>query len=457
MLLKAPYPGQIASSALIRAFYPVMVTPFVLQYYLTGGRHVFSLREQRERRNGFWGWPAQEVKAVARAGRPIWMHAAAAGETAAAHAIIQHVRDRFPETPLVLSVSELEGKDMARKLGVKADAVFYFPFDLPGIAARAVRQVRPAAFVMVESELWPNFLWAANKRNVPIALLNADMFDWDTQNEFPKWGWSFFAHMLKAIDIIGAKTATDARNFEKLGVPPDRITVTGECKADALGPPLLEAECQDLARQFGLDGRFPVVVVGSTHAGEEEAIFEAFSQMRSRYPDAILILGPAELWRAGSILRLAQQAGLSAGLLSEQLGNNSHSGRHVLILDTIGYLSRAYALGSVAVLGGSFVPGYGMHNILEPCAQGKPVLYGPKMVPSTMLSDLESRGLTFRVSGAQELADRILGLIGSPYRLEQIQAQVRGEIERHRGAAGRNADLVCELLERHRPGGAAPS
>ena len=139
MLLKAPYPGQIASSALIRAFYPVMVTPFVLQYYLTGGRHVFSLREQRERRNGFWGWPAQEVKAVARAGRPIWMHAAAAGETAAAHAIIQHVRDRFPETPLVLSVSELEGKDMARKLGVKADAVFYFPFDLPGIAARAVR------------------------------------------------------------------------------------------------------------------------------------------------------------------------------------------------------------------------------------------------------------------------------------------------------------------------------
>ena len=437
-------------SAGIDCLYPLVASAFVLRYYLGEGRSAFSRHELSERRNGFWGHPAADVQSVLSEQRPVWVHASAAGETAAAHPLIDQLRSRLPGIPLALSSGMLEGQAMARRMRVDADALFFFPLDLPGIVGGALRRVRPSAFVMVESELWPNFLRSAKRRRIPVALVNGDMFDWNRQDKFPKWVRPFYERMLEAIDAIGAKSEADARNFEALGVPPDRLRVTGECKVDALSQPLSVEERRNLAREFGLEGRFPILVAGSTHAGEEEPILEAFLQVRSRHPEAALVLGPAELGRVRSIAHLAEQRGLRTALLSRQASAGGRIHPEVIILDVIGYLSRVYALGSVAVLGGSFVPGFGLHNIWEPFAQGKPVLYGPHMVETAMLADFESRGLTFRVSDAQHLADRTLALCGDSNWLESLRFEVDGEVGRHRGASARNAELVCELLARHR-------
>jgi len=247
----APCIGPAAT----RALYPLVGSAFVLRYYLGEGRHAISRREFGPRRNGFWGRPAAAVRRIGSHARPLWVHAAAAGETMAAAPLLRRLRRSLAGRPLVLSHSELEGEAQARALGLDVDGLFYFPLDLPGIAGRALSDIDPLAVILVESELWPNSLWAARHRGIPVALVNAEMFDWGRQTQFPRWVRPFYGHMLQAIDVVGAKSRADARNLEALGLPPERIKITGELKVEALGPAATREEREALASELGLDGR----------------------------------------------------------------------------------------------------------------------------------------------------------------------------------------------------------
>lgn len=375
----------------------------------------------------------------------IWLHGASAGDLLALSPMIVRLRAKFPDAKVIISTITNTGALMAReRLSKQIDAIVYAPWDLFGATRRAVRALKPDLLVLEYTEIWPNLIRAAHESGARIALTNG-RFSAPHLGRYRAF-FTLIGNPLDDIDLFLMRADDEAERVLSLGATPDRVQVTGNTKFDALVPSSEAAEDQLLRTALGLNGAGRVWIAGSTHEGEEELLLEVYKRLVVEVPDLRLVIAPRYIDRAPRVLSLVEAAGLHGGLRS--LGNPQ--GAPVVVLDSIGELARAYRLATVVFVGGSFTT-RGGQNILEPAAQGRPVLFGPHMENfKDSVGVLVGRG-GLQVKDPDNLFKVLAELFARPETIESLGVLARQAVRQVSGASDRNVAALARLLEERRP------
>jgi 3-deoxy-D-manno-octulosonic-acid transferase len=387
------------------------------------------------------GW---RIPQVSSGGRPIWLHAVSVGEVLAARSVFAELRRTAPTVPLVVSTVTLTGQELARKELKDADAIFYFPFDWFHVVRRFLNRLRPRAVVILETELWPNFLAAATATQTPVVLVNGRLSDKSVRRY--ACIRSFSGTMLSQLARIGVQSAEDRRRFLAIGAPEDRVQVTGNLKFDfpACNAGPVPDWLDRIARVLGSPEETPIIVVGSTMRGEEELIITAFGCVREALPLARLVVAPRHPERFDEVHQILQTSGLSVSRRSRL--ELAASPCHALLLDTIGELRAVYGLASVAVIGGSFLPLYGGHNPLEPASLGKATVFGPHMTNFREIAAALVHGQAARQVTAGSLAGVLVELLKNPQERVLLGQRAAQVVRQNRGATAETTNLIRPYL-----------
>jgi 3-deoxy-D-manno-octulosonic-acid transferase len=319
-----------------------------------------------------------------------------------------------------------------------ADASFFFPLDFPSVQRRAFDAVAPALLLLIETELWPNVLAEAQARGVPVVVANARLAP-ERLARYERLA-GLYRPMLRTLAGVGAADAAEGERFVALGVPRSALRITGNIKFEIEGP--VEGSLALRAR-YGLLPARPVVAAGSTGAGEDALVLDAYVAAKRRRPDLALVLAPRHPSRFDAAAESAIARRLRVAYVSR---GETLAEADVLVVDTIGQLAALYGLASAAFVGGSLVP-VGGHNLLEPVAAGVPVLFGPHTghVAETAEALLRS-GAGERVSDAAALARAWDALIDDAKDKARRAEAGRALLAMHRGALARTVDLVRDVL-----------
>ncbi|WP_295238588.1 3-deoxy-D-manno-octulosonic acid transferase [Veillonella sp.] len=378
--------------------------------------------------------------------RAIWVHAASVGEIVATSPIVKDIKKKFPEAVVVVSVVTATGHAMAHRIIPEAEGIIFFPLDLPFLTQRILDIIKPITILLVETEIWPNFLRIAEKEKIPVMMVNGRISDRSMKRYMMIR--SFTKEMLASIQYFCMQSKLDAEYIQVLGATKERITVTGNTKYDQTYAQVTEEEKRQLQDEFGFGRNHPIIVAGSTHRGEEEAVLTAFNEILKAYPEARLLIAPREIMRGNDVKALAEKNGLRAICRSTMTGP-VHVKTPVVVLDTIGELGRLYSLGDIIFVGGSLVK-TGGHNILEPAAHGKPILVGPHMFNfKEIYSLLSSRHACLMVKDTKELVDTMLLLCRDKELRDTMGQNCLDIVHENRGATQRNTEELRKLFESH--------
>lgn len=369
----------------------------------------------------------------------IWLHGASAGDLLALSPMISRLRSHFPRSKIILSTTTNTGYLMAtERLARQIDAAVYWPYDLWGATRRAVRAIRPDLLVLEYTEIWPNLIRAAHRSGARVILTNG-RFSPAHLRKYRTF-FSLIGNPLRDMDLLLMREDDEAERVLGLGAPLERVWVTGNTKFDALAASPAE-DSADLRAALNLPAETPVLIAGSTHEGEEEKLLEVYLRLLKDHPGLRLVIAPRYIDRAQRVVALSQQAGLSVGLRSQ---GNPGGGR-VVVLDTIGELARAYRLATLVFVGGSFTT-RGGQNILEPAAQGKPVLFGPHMENfRDSVQVLIGRG-GIQVNDADHLYRVVADLLSRPDTVRSLGELAQAAVLQVSGASERNLEHIDRLL-----------
>jgi len=375
----------------------------------------------------------------------VWVHAVSVGETLAAVPLLRLLRRRAPGARLLVSSVTLTGRETAVKsLSDVADEGFFFPFDLPGLCGRFLDRVRPDVVVIVETEIWPNFIAACAHRGIPVVIVNGRL----SKRSFARYmgfRW-FFAPILRTLRTISAQTAEDAERFAALGAPREIVTVGGNLKFDVSPPESGSSPLSALLlKEKGAGAVW--VVAGSTHDGEEAQLLRAFLSAREGNPSIRLLLAPRHPERFDAVEALLHREGVPmVRRTAIPEGAGQLPPETVLLLDTVGELSGAYAAADLAFVGGSLVP-KGGHNVLEPSWHGVPTIVGPSMENFREIADAFLAGdALIRVAGEEELADRLRRFAADPGIFRETGRRAKELLETFRGASEASTGAVLSAL-----------
>jgi 3-deoxy-D-manno-octulosonic-acid transferase len=403
-----------------------------------------SLRATKYRaglRQRFGHVPAEVLSAL-RGGRPLWLHAVSVGEVIAAVPLVNALRHRFPRLPILVSTVTETGQATAREK-IAADAYLYFPLDYAWVVRQVIARLQPRLFLMVETEIWPNFLRELAQQDIPAMLINGRL----SPRSFRGYRRlrPFMSQVLRSIAALSMQTKLDAERIIAIGAEPSRVQITGNLKYDLPLTSLSHGEEQALRADLGLGGA-PVFMAGSTHRGEEGIAIEAYLRARAQEPTLRLVLAPRHLDRLDEIEALLHRGRLtvqrrSRGCLS------SHDGRGpVLLVDTIGELAKLYAVGTIVFIGGSFVP-IGGHNVLEPAAHRKAILFGPHMHNFHQIAAaLLEAGGALQVQTPEALSDHVCALLQQPERRHALGHAAYEVLRDNQGALARTVALIEQML-----------
>ncbi len=376
-------------------------------------------------------------------GRRIWLHGASAGDLLALSPMIKELRARFPGCTLVVSTITNSGYLMAKERIQGVEAVIFAPWDLPGATQRAARAIKPDLLVLEYTEIWPNLIWAAKKYGAKIAITNGRFSPVHLQSY--KILFSVIGNPLKAIDLFLMREDEEAQRALTLGAPLERVWVTGNTKFDALvsNANVLTSE-NELVQSFGFPEHAQVLICGSTHEGEESLLLQVFERLLENHPNLYFVLAPRYIERAEKLKALAKTLKLPVCLRTEK---EKPKEARVAILDTIGELSLAYRAATLVFVGGSFIKNRGGQNILEPAAQGKPVLFGPHMENfHDSVQVLVGRG-GIQVKDCDHLYRVANDLLNIPEKLQELGSMAKNAVSNIKGASERNVSLMVQALE----------
>jgi 3-deoxy-D-manno-octulosonic-acid transferase len=368
---------------------------------------------------------------------PIWVHAVSVGETRAAGPLVAALRSRHPDRPILLTHMTPTGRETGESLFGDAVQRCYLPYDYPGAVRRFLAHFRPAAGILMETEIWPNLVRACAERGVPLYLVNARLSEksFAGYRRFPGIARASFA----GFAAVAAQGAEDARRLEALGAA--RVRVTGSIKFDVTPPPEQVEAGAALRHRFG--ARRPVLVAASTRDGEEALVLEALAMME--VPGLLAVIVPRHPQRFDEVARLLASRGIPYQRRSG--GEPVASGTRVVLGDSMGELFAYYAAGDVAFVGGSLLP-FGGQNLIEACAVGRPVLIGPSVYNFEEAVDNALRaGAAIRVADTKALAREAARLLRDPDAARRMGAAGLAFCAAHRGAT----DRVLELIRLQNP------
>ncbi len=395
-------------------------------------------------RQSLGGIHDEEIEAVAHKGC-IWIHGASVGEIVATSPLVKEIRKAMPDIPILVSAGTVGGYDMAHQIIPEADAIIYFPLDMPFVSESVVKRIRPRIFMPVETELWPNLLRALRERNIPVMMVNGRISEKSVKTY--RYLLGIWDDMLNTVSRFCMQSSIDADYIRHLGADTSKIYVTGNTKFDQTYAEVTQEDLDTYKRELGIEGAYPVIVAGSTHPTEEKAVLEAFKTIRETYPNARLVIAPRKPERTNEIVRLSGNFGYDAGLRSKLLKIDGARPHYpVLVIDTIGELGRIYSVGDVVFVGGSLI-NHGGHNVLEPAAHAKPILVGPSMQNfKDSYSLLSKVGACKMVSGVPELTKELLDIVQNDERRAKMGAASLQVIKENRGAAVRSIEYLEDLL-----------
>jgi 3-deoxy-D-manno-octulosonic-acid transferase len=416
----------------------------------------------RESLPGMFGAQLKALNPDDFKGGSIWMHSVSVGETVAARAMLPFIKEQFPDKPLIISTTTETGQAQARKLFQDEEVtIIFYPLDLTFNVRRFQQFLNPHLFILLEAEIWPNFLQQCAQRNCPVVLLNGKLSARSARRYLKISG--ILRSAFGAIRLFCMQTPRDAEGIIAISQRPNDVHVTGNLKFDQLPEPLTDEERQNLARKICLpEDETDVIVVGSTHPGEETLTLEMLAAIRTAGLPTKLILCPRHPERfdevAGLIDRFESPEGKkfsyirSSQLEADSPNDEASESADIILLDVMGVLAQAYGLGKMAVLGGSFAD-IGGHNLLEPAAHGIPVLCGPNMYAQSSLVTLMQDGDAFFQTSKTQLADEVIDLLQDETKRQEWGERGREIAEKHRGAAARCSELIRLHIVDKMPGG----
>jgi 3-deoxy-D-manno-octulosonic-acid transferase len=424
------------------ALYLLARLPGFLFAGLIRGKHDLATRL----REGFQG-----PQPLGAPGETIWVHACSLGEVLAARGLIAGLRERLPGRRVLLSTITRTGYDIARgRLGELTEGVFYFPFDLRGAVRRALEAVRPCVVIIVETEIWPNFLLECYRRGIAVVWVNGRISD----GAFSRYRLAapFLSPLLAQARLFVMRTEEDARRIQQLGAPAQRVVVAGNLKYDrgSLERPALGETARRLDELLGLSGAGPLIVAGSTTEPEEAIVLEAFRivRRRPRLGNARLLIAPRHPERFEAVAAMLEASGLRLARRSRPTRESE-----IVLLDSIGELAGAYALADAVFVGGSFSR-RGGQSILEPAAHGRAAVVGPHMENfREVLGDFKAAGAVVQIveedpgAASRLLAEAWTTLLERPEEAAEMGRRARAVLERNEGATARTLAQLVPIIQ----------
>lgn len=376
------------------------------------------------------------VMKVIQGTRPIWVHAVSVGEVMAAHPLIRELKKKYPGRTLILSTVTVTGNYTARRRVPEADAVFYFPFDYPWVVRRVIRSINPQLVLIAETELWPNFFRELKRAGIPSAVINGRISYSSHRNYMKLRG--FFREVFDSVSLFCMQSEADALRIKEIGADPDRVMVTGNLKFDQKIP-------LNQSAPVAIPNGRKVITAGSTHRGEEAVLLEIFTRLRGKFPELLLVIAPRHPERFGEVEGLINQAGYECQRRTSLHGQV----KDVLLLDTIGELRSFYSLCDIAFVGGSLVK-IGGHNLLEPAAMKKPVVFSRYMFNFKEISEaLMSAGGGIMVKDKGELYHQLDNLLSDNELAKRMGERAFSVIQSNSGAARKTIDAVARFISAH--------
>ena len=408
-----------------------LALPWVFAHLWWRGRRQPGYREHIAERFGWYqGRPARPA---------IWIHAVSVGETRAAEPLARALAARYPEHELVLTQMTPTGRETALQLYGSAATIVYLPYDFSGAVARFLARFRPQLGILMETEIWFNLVDCCARQGVPLLLANARMSQKSAR------GYELVGPLVRAalagLAAVSAQTRDDAERLGRLGA--HSMEVAGNLKFDVA----------ITAEQLGLGaalrqriGPRPVLLAASTREGEEELVLEALG--RIRIENLLLVLVPRHPQRFDEVAALLQRRSISYLRRSDNCALPSDC--RVLLGDSMGEMAAYYAACDLAFIGGSLLP-YGGQNLIEACAVGRPLLFGPSMYNFAEASRLAiAAGAAMEVADAATLGERAVELLADPAALDRMAQAALAFSRAHQGATARNLAICERLLARSR-------
>jgi 3-deoxy-D-manno-octulosonic-acid transferase len=446
--------------SLLMGFAALLLLPYWLIQGLRHGKYLSNLSE----RLGF-SFPSLSKLHADRAGA-IWIHAVSVGEVLSGVALAKSLKQAYPKRPLIVSTTTMTGQALARQRLPFADAVLYFPLDWTFCVRRALQAVQPAVVVVLETEIWPNFLREAGRRKIPVIFVSGRISDRSFaryQSYFGKFGFFLRPFLRSALGHASAflmQSQNDADRIRALGAPSECVRVSGNMKYDQVlpAPTPLSAWLEAEARR---QGRSPIIVAGSVVASEEPLALIAFGTLQGEYPNALLLLAPRKpehFQQAADFIHESRRKFLRRSQLPVPNpgtpGGPSTNGEGaiskdvtVVLVDSIGELASLYGIADGAFVGGSLVESGG-HNILEPAAFGRIPVFGPSMENfAETASRFVAAGAAIQVTSPEDAGVAWIELLRDPERQRRMGETAKRLVDESRGATARAMAEIAKHLD----------
>jgi 3-deoxy-D-manno-octulosonic-acid transferase len=431
----------------VRTLYNIL---FTIGFILLSPYYFVRMRRRGNWQTGFaerFGKYSTKFKQAITNRDVLWIHAVSVGEVNVCTQLIRALELRMPNLKIVVSTTTTTGMgELHRKLPTHISKIYY-PIDHRRFVTRALSTIRPEAIVLVEGEIWPNFLWGARKRGKPVFLVNARLSD-RSYRGYKRLGF-LFRRLFAELAGVGAQNEADAARLRQLGCRPEAIRIVGSLKFDAAR--LDERRLLDvpaLLRQAGVKPGAPLIVGGSTHAGEEAILAEQFLRLRTRFPDLFLVLVPRHFERSREVGRELEARGVKFAYRSEILSQEELAPGEIdcLIVNTTGELKYFYEHATIIFVGKSLTA-EGGQNPIEPGALGKAMVFGPNMQNFAEVARgfLQQDGAV-QVRDAAELEKALGDLLGDEARRAKLGRNALKVVHENLGAIERTVDMIVERL-----------
>jgi 3-deoxy-D-manno-octulosonic-acid transferase len=369
---------------------------------------------------------------------PIWIHAVSVGEVNAAIPFLRKLRAAYPDIPVILSTITDTGQKVARLNAPEGTHLVYLPFDLRIMLKRCFEKVRPRLLIVMETELWPNLFRVAAEKRIPVIVLNGRISS-RSSKRYRKASF-FMKKVFDQVTLFCMQSPSDADRITSIGAEEGKVMVLGNFKFDMDLSQHIPSWMKEVQGQ--------VIVAGSTHAGEEQIIIDAYRENVYLFPGLKLIIAPRHPERfaeAEDVIRKSDMRYLKRSELGTEGGEPGPKKFNILLLDTMGELTALYSIADIAIMGKS-IQGFGGQNPLEPAYWGKPIICGQHMENFPFIKDFYAAGAAFQVT-SNGVAKKIKELLMQPEKAKSAGEKARALYLKNSGAIDRAVKIVDGFLK----------
>ncbi|MEQ1604964.1 MAG: 3-deoxy-D-manno-octulosonic acid transferase [Pyrinomonadaceae bacterium] len=387
----------------------------------------------------------------------VWLHCVSVGETNAARPLALKIKADFPDSRLIISTTTRTGQKLAKTAFADvAELVFYFPFDWKSTVRRSLKRLSPSVVLLMETELWFNFIRETNHFGATLAIVNGRL----SERSFRRYNYikNFMHRILAYLDLALMQENADATRLMKIGIRAIKVKVTGNLKFDHDLDDQETSLTSELRERFGTSPDAPLVIAASTHSPEEIYILEAFKQVwkTSTVKLPRLMIAPRHPERFAEVAALVAKTGFSWTRRSAPPSENDKAAE-IILLDSIGELRSAYPLAEIVFVGGSLIP-HGGQSIYEPAAAGKAIITGPHTANFTAaVGEFFEKDALIQLPKLADkeilpkLVDTFSDLLADEKRTAELGMNALTVMDHNRGAVNRTVEYLAPLLKPAEP------